>query len=246
VRSLVVVAVALPVAAARDVAGNTDHTADSFAEFFDKEVRDVRSATAGLPPPLISRTASSSLASFRPCTQTEVRRIIMQSPVKSGMLDPVPTFLVRESVDLLLPFLTTLANTSLMEGRLPASQKHAIVTPRLKKSGLDPTDIANLRPVSNLTFMSKVIERAAASQLNTYLSENGLTPRLQSAYRKKHSTETAMLRVWSDLLTSADVREVTLLGLLDLSAAFECVDHDILLHGLEVAFGLTNTALVPD
>jgi len=65
--------------------------------------------------------------------------------------------------------------------------------------------------------MSKVIERAAASQLNMYLSANGLMPRLQSAYRKKHSTETAMLRIWSDVLTSADVQEVTLLGLLDLS-----------------------------
>ena len=67
---------------------------------------------------------------------------------------------------------------------------------------------------------------------STYLSANGLMPRHQSAYRKKHSTETAMLRVWSDVLTSADVREVILLGLLDLSAAFDCVDHDILLHGL--------------
>ena len=130
-----------------------------------------------------------------------------------------------------------------MQGRLPASQQHAIVTLRLKRSGLDPTDIANFLPVSNLTFMSKVIERAAASQLNTYLSANGLMPRHQSAYRKKQSTETAMLRVWSDVLTSADVREVTLLGLLDLSAALDCVDHNILLHGLEVAFCLTNTAL---
>ena len=147
----------------RDVTGSTDHTADSFAEFFDKKVHDVRSATAGLPPPSTSRTASSSLASFRPCTQTEVRRIITQSPVKSCTLDPVPTFLVREFVDLLLPFLTTLVNTSLMQGQLPASQKHAVVTPRLKRSGLDPSDIANFRPVSNLTFMSKVVERAAAS-----------------------------------------------------------------------------------
>jgi len=117
----------------RDVAGSTDHTADSFAEFFDKKVNDVRSATAGLPPPPATRTASSSLASFRPCTQTEVRRIIMQSPVKSCTLDPVPTFLVREFVDLLLPFLTTMVNTSLIQGQLPASQKHAIVTPRLKR-----------------------------------------------------------------------------------------------------------------
>ena len=82
----------------------------------------------------------------------------------------MPTFLVREFVDLLLPFLTTLVNTSLMQGQLPGSQKHAIVTPRLKRSGLDPSDIANFRPVSNLTFMSKVVERAATSQLNAYLS----------------------------------------------------------------------------
>ena len=94
-----------------------------------------------------------------------------------------------------------MVNTSLMQGQLPASQKHAIVTPRLKRSGLDPTDIANFRPVSNLTFMSKVVERAAASKLNASASAsasaNGLLPRHQSAYRRKHSTETAMLRVWS-------------------------------------------------
>ena len=86
-----------------DAAGSTDHTADSFAEFFDKKARNERSATAGLPLPPTSRTASSLLASFRPCTQTDVRRIILQLPVRSCTLDPVPTFLVREFVDLLLP-----------------------------------------------------------------------------------------------------------------------------------------------
>ena len=117
------------------------------------------------------------------------------------------------------------------------------MTPHLKKSGLDPTDIANFRPVSNLTFMSKVVERAAASQLNVYMSANGLQPRHQSVYRQKHSTKTAMLHFWSDILTPADVWEVTLLGLLDLSPAFNCVDHDILLQRLEDVFGLAGTAL---
>jgi len=72
------------------------------------------------------------------------------------------------------------------------------VTPLLKKSGLDAANMANYRPVSNLSFISKVVERAVAVQLNEYLVANDLLPRYQSAYRKNHSTETALLRVWSD------------------------------------------------
>ena len=73
-------------------------------------------------------------------------------------------FLVHEFVDLLLPFITKMVNTSLAQGRLPTSQKHAIVTPLLKKPGLDTADMNNYRPVSNLSFMSKLIERVVASQ----------------------------------------------------------------------------------
>ena len=78
--------------------------------------------------------------------------------------------------------------------------------------------------------MSKVVKRAVANQLTQYLSANNLLPCFQSAYRKKHSTETAMLHVISDTLMAADERQVTLLGMLDLSAVFDCVDHTILLH----------------
>ena len=82
---------------------------------------------------------------------------------------------------------------------------------------------------------SKVVERVVTEQLNEYLLTNDLMPRYQSAYRKKHSTETALLRVWFDMLNAADTRQITLLGLLDLSAAFDCVDHDLLLQRLEHA-----------
>jgi hypothetical protein len=187
--------------------------------------------------------AHSALSSFQMCTPGQVRRIVMSSPVKSCSLDPVPTFIVREFVDLLLPYLTSMVNASLALGRLPPSERHAIVSPLLKKPGLDTGDMANYRPVSNLTFISKVVERAVALQLNEYLLSNGLPPRCQLAYRKKHSTETAMLCVMSDFLTAADERKVTLLGLLDMSAAFDCVDHNILLRRLQLRFGMAGDVI---
>jgi hypothetical protein len=187
--------------------------------------------------------ATSLLTSFRPCSQEEVRKIVLSSPIKSCSLDPVPTFLLREFIDLLLPFVTRMVNASLPQGRLPDSQKHAIVTPLLKRPGLDTADMNNYRLVSNLSFMSKVLERVVAKQLNEYLSANNLLPRFQSAYRKGHSTETALLRVWSDMVMAADDRKVTLLSLLDMSAAFDCVDHLILLQRLQIAVGNGGVAL---
>ena len=91
--------------------------------------------------------------------------------------------------------------------------------------------------------MSKLVERAAVRQLVDYLESNGLMPRLQSAYRRHHSTETALLKVWSDILMAADNQQVTLLALLDLSAAFDCVDHDILLSRLHFVYGISGAVL---
>ena len=101
--------------------------------------------------------------------------------------------------------------------------------------------MANYRPVSNVTIMSNIVECAVAEQLQQYLEVNGLLPRhcsLLIADIIRH-----MLRVFSDVLTAADAQQVTLLGLLDLSAAFDCVDHQLLLHRLHRGFGLTDTVL---
>ena len=85
----------------------------------------------------------------------------------------------------------------------------------LKKASLEPHELKNYRPVSNLSFVSKLVERVAVKQLSDYLETNGLLPLLQSAYRSHHSIETALLKVLSDVLTAINDKKVTLLALLE-------------------------------
>ena len=117
-----------------------------------------------------------------------------------------------------------------------------MVMPRLKKSGLDPAEMKNYRSISNLPFMSKVIEKLILTQLTRYLTANGLFPKFQSGFRRYHSTETAVLRVLSDIYSAIDQDQVSLLALLDVSAAFDTVDHGILLERLSTSYGLSGMA----
>ena len=168
----------------------------------------------------------------------DLERIIRSSPAKSCDLDPIPTFLLCEFLDDLLPFIHTMCNTSLSTGILPSSQKRAIVTPRLKKKGMDLNEPSSFRPISNLSFLSKVLEKIVAKQLVTYLTEADLLPKFQSGYRRDHSTETLLVRLLSDIHSAIDSGEVAVLALLDVSAAFDSVDHDILLLRLTNSFGI--------
>ena len=120
--------------------------------------------------------------------------------------------------------------------------KNALVFPVLKKDGLEPI-FKNYRPVSNLQFISKLTESAVAKQLQHHINMNNLFPSLQSSYRKFHSTESALLKVKNDILLNMNRQHVTLLVLLDLSAAFDTIDHGILLERLRSAFGVRDTAL---
>ena len=111
------------------------------------------------------------------------------------------------------------------------------------KSNLDPNVLKNYRPVSNLSFISKVLERIVYSQILAHLTQNKLTETFQSAYKEKHSTESALLRVFSDLAKGIDEGNISTLALLDLSAAFDTIDHSILLKRLEISFGIKKKAL---
>ncbi|PFX16681.1 Ubiquitin-protein ligase E3B [Stylophora pistillata] len=133
------------------------------------------------------------------------------------------------------------------EALIPSSLKTALIIPLLKKSNLDTEDhdFKNFpRPVSNFPFVSKLIEKSVAVQLVQYIDDNNLDEKLQSTYKKLHSTETALLRVHDDILRTVDRDCTVVLLLLDLSTAFDTVDHGILLHRLNTRFGIKGKGSV--
>ncbi|GFR83588.1 reverse transcriptase [Elysia marginata] len=93
------------------------------------------------------------------------------------------------------------------------------------------------------TIISKVIEKVVSQRLRDYLNSRNLDTKFQSAYNKDHSTETTLLKVLNDALRVADAKQPTLLVLLDLSAAFDTIDHELLLSRLDYLFGINGAAL---
>ena len=134
-------------------------------------------------------------------------------------------------------------NASLTSSHVPAEFKHVIVKPLLKKPALDKDILNNYRPVSNLPFVSKLVERVIAKQLNMHIDEHALYDPFQSAYRRGHSTETALRRVKNDIAETLDMKCTTILVMLDLSVAFDSVVHELLMTRLEQSFGITDKAL---
>src|SRR6218665_1808283 len=112
-----------------------------------------------------------------------------------------------------------------------------------RKKMLPPGELSSYRPISNLLFLSKLLERVVNVQLAEYLSLADLSPVHESAYWKYLSTETALLKVVTDLTEAIDAGAHALLGLLDLSAAFDTVDHDFLAERLSKTYGTRSTAL---
>jgi len=169
--------------------------------------------------------------------------MIRALPDKQCSSDPIPTWLLKTNVDLLAPFLCHLFCHSLEHSVVLSRMKVPYITPIVKKADMDPNETKSYRPISNLSVLSKLLERLVCKQLMSYLQDNRLLPDMQSAFRAHHSTETAVLKVLSDILLALDSGNLALLTLLDLSAAFHSVDHTTLLRQLQKSYGLSGTVL---
>ena len=187
--------------------------------------------------------SSNTMAFFKSVTVVEVTKLVTSMTNTSCELDPMPTSFVKVAVGALAPTITRIVNGSLMSGVFPSCYKEeALVTPLLKKQSLDCNLLQNYRPVSNLTLISKTIEKVVSAQLNTYLKDNNLLEPCQSAYRQGHSTETALVRVQNDVICAVGQRKAVLLVLLHLSAAFDTVNNQLLIKTLQ-QLGIRGTML---
>jgi len=144
-------------------------------------------------------------------TNDEIEKLIGSAPCKSCQLDPAPTWLVKDIRCLLSPFIALLFNKSLASRCFPAAFKLAVIRPLLKKNGLDSSQPKNYRPVSNLSFLSKLLERVVQTRLQGFLDSNNMLPLTQCAYRQFHSTETVVTTIYTTICYSLLTMDTCLL-----------------------------------
>ncbi|XP_063960265.1 uncharacterized protein LOC135155265 [Lytechinus pictus] len=165
--------------------------ATSFGDFFETKIKKLRDELNCCPNQDMSvqvpDTCDASLAEFDDVTEDEVLKTIKAACNSTCNLDPIPTSLLKKCTPTLLPILTDVVNSSLQAGVVPETMKQAIVSPRIKKDNLPRNELKSYRPISNLSFAAKLVERTVACQVNDYLATNNLLPDVQSAYRAHHS-----------------------------------------------------------
>ena len=144
-----------------------EELASRFAEFFVEKINKIRQQLATLQ--VNTQIGSNSkpkvsppeLSEFEPASENEIKKLIMQSATKSCILDPIPTWLLKDCLDSLLPVITRIVNLSLSSAEVPSDMKEAIVIPLIKKLILDPEILKNRRPVSNLSFFVKTYRKSS-------------------------------------------------------------------------------------
>ena len=217
---------------------------EDFLQFFIDKVASARALI--VPPaldPSVLAPCSVFFESFETVTPSFVEKIAGDLKPSGSPADVVPPRLFKEVLPTIAQAFTAVVNSSLLSGVVPAQYKHAVVQPLLKKPGLDPAVLTNFRPISKLSFQSKILEKIVYIQLMDFLNGHNILEIFQSGFKAQHSTESALLRVFNDIFLATDSGHSMVLVLLDLTAAFDTVDHDILITRLEQWVGVRGAAL---
>jgi hypothetical protein len=217
--------------------------ADTFNNFFSEKIVNMRKSISRTEkePDYSTYHDLQNLSSFGQITGADLVSVLRSMKLKPNKLDIIPSWLLKTSSETLIPVLVCIVNCALSQG-LPLSCKHATVTPILKSSSADPNDMKNYRPVSNFPTIVKIIERVVASKIMSHLQKNALYDPYQSAYRENHSCETVVLSALNEAYCAVDRREISIIALLDMSAAFDTIDHGLLIKKLE-AMGVRDEAI---
>ena len=227
--------------------------ASRFNQFFVDKIEHIRAEFPLLEQSLPSYSfgtmdsilpaCTTIIGNFTLVTTEELSKIISCMNKTTCASDPFPTRLLISYLPIIIDVILYIVNLCITTNVFPLPCKSSIVTPLIKKPGLDAEILKNYRPVSNLSFLSKVIEKVIASRIISHIENNAIIDKFQSAYKCGHSTETALLRVYSDIVTTIGKGNGSFLVLLDLSAAFDTIDHSNLFDILEKYVGITGDAL---
>ena len=228
-------------------AKSDEELANSFLSFFNDKIEKIR---AKFPPQTSKETGKRNpgikqlLSNFAPTTESELRDIITKHGLKCSPEDPLPPEMLSTHIDTFLPFWVEIVNLSLDVGKMDGA-KSAVIQPLIKElnSLTDTDEFKNYRPVSNLVFIGKLIERVVDIRLQNHLDINNLNVKEEYGYKDAHSTEMLLVWVTNNLFEACDKNMPTVVLLLDLSAAFDTVDHEKLLNILEVEIGIIGVAL---
>ena len=217
---------------------------EEFALYFRDKIVKIRAGIQQAGPledPVPRR--DKSMSTFSLVDASTLMEILSGLKSSTCALDPIPTKFFKTVFDSISEDVLAIVNHSLCSGIFPPALKIALVKPLLKKVNLDSSVLSNFRPISNLPFLGKILEKAVSRQLNSFLSASDTFDRFQSGFRPNHSTETALVKVVNDLRVNMDDGKLSVLVLLDLSAAFDTVDHKILIERLELWAGLSGPVL---
>ena len=187
--------------------------------------------------------STGSLSSFASVTENDFHTILSSLSNKHCPLDIIPTPLFKSCSHQVMPYVMYIINISFSTSKFPTAFKKSIVRPALKNASNDKNVMSNYRPISNMCFLSKIEEKCVLQQLLRHLEGNNLFGEFQSAYRKFHSCETAITKVSNDILVNLDSSSSSFLIFLDLSSAFDLVDHSILLKRLHDQFHIAGNVL---